>query len=53
MDAAKVVFAKLLQILKSLADMAEVLLPESAPKMKKMLGDEKKVGEAVILFERR
>jgi hypothetical protein len=32
--------------------MSEILLPETAPKMWKMLGDEKKVGEAEILFQR-
>jgi methionyl-tRNA synthetase len=52
LEASKTVFAELLQKLESLADMAEVILPESSPKMKKMLGDEKKVGEAEILFVR-
>ncbi len=50
LDGAKKVFATLLQKLEMLAQMAEVLLPETAPKMKKMLGDEKKVGAAEILF---
>lgn len=41
-----------LQKLKLIAKMSEILLPESAPKMWKMIGDEKKVGEAEILFQR-
>lgn len=51
-ERAKKVFAILLQKLESLAEMAEVLLPESAPRMKKMLGDEENIGEPQILFER-
>jgi hypothetical protein len=31
--------------------MAEVLLPESAPKMKKMVGENGQVGAAEILFD--
>ncbi len=51
-EKANKVFAKLLQKLEILTQMSEVLLPESAPKMKAMLGDDKKVGKAEILFER-
>ncbi len=51
-EAAKEIFGKLLGYLEFIANMAEILLPESYPKMKAMLGDEEKVGEAVILFER-
>ncbi|MBT3349188.1 methionine--tRNA ligase [bacterium] len=50
LPAAEKVFAKLLQKLEILASMAEVLLPETFPKMQKMLGDEKKVGAPEILF---
>ena len=49
---ANKVFAELLGKLEILTQMAEVILPESAPKMKKMLGNDEKVGKAVILFER-
>ena len=50
LDASKEVFATLLQKLEELVDMAEILLPETAPRMKKMLGDREKVGEPEILF---
>ncbi len=53
LEGAKKVFATLLQKLEILAQMGEVLLPETAPKMKKMLGDPDKVGAAEILFERQ
>ncbi len=53
LEASKKVFATLLQKLEELADMAETLLPETAPRMKKMLGDEEKVGESEILFPSR
>jgi methionyl-tRNA synthetase len=53
LEGAKKVFATLLQKLELLAQMAEVLLPQTAPKMKAMLGDEKKVGAAEILFARQ
>ncbi len=46
------VFARLLFHLKTIAKMSEILLPETAPKMWKMIGDEKRVGEAGILFQR-
>jgi len=52
LEGAKKVFATLLQKLETLSQMAEVLLPETQPKMKAMLGDEKKVGPAEILFVR-
>ncbi len=44
---------KLLTMLVTLTDMAEVILPESVVKMRKMLGDDEKVGDAEILFERK
>ncbi len=50
LDASKEVFATLLRKLEELVDMAEILLPETAPRMKKMLGDREKVGEPEILF---
>lgn len=50
--AAEKVFSELIPKLTTIAKMSEVLLPESAPKMWKMIGDEKKVGEAEILFQR-
>lgn len=50
-EAAKV-FGELLGYLEVITEMAEILLPESHPKMKSMLGDAEKVGDAVILFER-
>ncbi|MCF7812185.1 methionine--tRNA ligase [Candidatus Gracilibacteria bacterium] len=52
-EAAKKVFAILLQKLEVLAEMSQVILPETAPKMKKILGDEKKVGIPEILFEQK
>ena len=52
-EAAKKVFAQLLQKLEALTLIAKVLLPETYPAMKKMLGNETHVGEAKILFERK
>lgn len=52
LPAAEKVFAQLIPMLATLTEMAEVLLPETFPKMKKMLGDEQKVGEPEILFPR-
>ena len=52
-EAAAKIFTELYGYLWFLAEMAEVLLPESAPKMKAMVGDDGKVGEAVILFDRK
>ena len=52
MEAAKKVFAELLQKLETLKLMAKILLPETYPRMAEMLGDEKKVGESQILFAR-
>lgn len=60
-EKSKEIFAQLLQYLEVLTQMAEVILPESAEKMRAMLGDppssnglrrtgEKKVGAAQILF---
>ena len=51
-QAAEKVFQELFGYLIFLAEMSETLLPESAPKMKAMLGEGDKVGEAQILFER-
>ncbi|MCF7831060.1 methionine--tRNA ligase [Candidatus Gracilibacteria bacterium] len=53
LEASKKVFATLLQKLEILAEMAEVILPETAPRMRKMLGNAEKVGEPEILFERK
>ncbi|GEM_PF-6819906 len=53
LKGCKKVFAVLLQKLEQLIEMAEVLLPESAPRMKAMLGDKDKVGDAGILFKRK
>ena len=50
---AKKIFATLLQKLEILTEMAEVVLPETFPRMKKMLGDGKRVGEAEILFAQK
>lgn len=52
-EAAAVIFTELYGYLIFLNEMAEVLLPESAPKMKAMIGEEGKVGEAMILFDRK
>lgn len=49
-ERTKKVFGNLLLHLEALTEMAEVILPETAPKMKSMLGDEKNVGEKGILF---
>jgi len=49
-EAAEIIFSKIFVHLSILAEMAEILAPESAPKMKKMLGDGEKVGEPEILF---
>lgn len=51
-EAAGKIFTELYGYLCFLTEMAEVLLPESAPKMKAMVGEDGKVGEAVILFEK-
>ena len=52
-ESAKKVFGTLIVRLDLLAKMSEILLPESAPKMRKMLGgDSDQMGEAQILFER-
>ncbi len=51
-EEATQVFARLLLHLETIAKMSEVLLPESAPKMWKMIGKDKKVGETEILFQR-
>ena len=52
LDGAARVFANLLQKLELIAKMSEILLPETAPKMQKMLGDTKRVGDGGILFDR-
>jgi methionyl-tRNA synthetase len=51
--AAEKVFATLLQKLETLTVMAEILLPETTLKMKTLLGNEKQVGAAQILFEQK
>ena len=52
-ESAKQVFARLLLHLETIAKMSEILLPETVPKMWKMIGDgEKEVGKAEILFQR-
>lgn len=52
LPAAEKVFAQLIPKLATIAEMSEVLLPETAPKMKKMIGDGKTVGVPEILFQR-
>jgi len=52
-EAAEKIFTELYGYLEFLTHMAQTLLPESAPKMTEMLGQDGKVGEAEILFERR
>ncbi len=52
-EAATEIFTELYGYLEFLTHMAETLLPESAPKMKAMLGGDGKVGEAEILFLRQ
>jgi len=52
LPAAEKVFAELIPKLATIAKMSETLLPEAAPKMWKMIGEGKKVGEAAILFQR-
>jgi len=47
----KSIFVTLLNKLEILAEMSEILLPESFSKMKKMLGNSQKVGKAEILFK--
>lgn len=52
LPAAEKVFATLLQKLEIIVKMSEVLLPETAPAMQKMLGEGDRVGDGGILFER-
>ena len=52
LDAAKDIFAQLIQYLETLSRMSEILLPEAFPAMRAMLGDEKKIGEGTILFQK-
>ncbi len=49
-EEAEKVFAQIFIRLEILAEMAEILAPESAPKMRKMIGNGKRVGEPEILF---
>lgn len=49
-QAADIIFAELHQYLEVLSEMAEVLLPESAPKMKDMVGTDGQVGPGGIMF---
>ena len=50
-DAASKIFNELFDYLVLLSEMAVVLLPESAPKMRAMIGLEGKVGAAQIMFD--
>lgn len=52
LKAAEPIFAELLSYLEVIAKMAHVVLPESVEGMTRMLGDNTKVGEGEILFER-
>ncbi len=52
LSAASKVFAQLISKLVTIAKISDILLPETAPKMWKMLGDDEQVGEAEILFQR-
>ncbi len=52
LPAAEKVFAQLIPLLATIAEMSEILLPETAPKMWEMLGDDERVGEGGILFQR-
>lgn len=52
-EAAAKIFTELYGYLWFLSEMAAVLLPESAPKMREMVGENGKVGEAMILFGRK
>lgn len=52
-EAAGKIFTELYGYLCFLSEMAEVLLPESAPKMKAMIGEAGAVGEAQILFTQK
>ncbi|MCF7906027.1 methionine--tRNA ligase [Candidatus Gracilibacteria bacterium] len=47
------VMLELIRRLEIIADMAEVLLPETAPRMKKMLGDGQNIGQPEILFAQK
>lgn len=49
-EETKKIMSFALQKLENITKMAEVLLPETYPKMKSMLGDTTKVGEKGILF---
>ena len=53
LEASKVIFSELLGYLEILTNMAQILLPESQSKMQSMLGDKNRVGEAMILFEKK
>jgi len=51
-EAAKKIFAELVDALETLVDISQVLLPESAPTLRKMIGEGSELGEPKILFER-
>lgn len=51
-EKGKIILGELLEYLEIITDMAEVILPETAPKMKAMLGDAENIGERCILFPR-
>lgn len=50
LEKSKEIFTELLQKLELASEMSEILLPETYPKMKAMLGNTEKVGEKGILF---
>jgi methionyl-tRNA synthetase len=52
LDTATVIFSELLEYLEVIATMAEVILPETAPRMREMLGDGENIGPRGILFPR-
>ncbi len=49
-EEADKIFSKIFVYLEILTEMAEILAPESAPKMREMIGDNDLVGESGILF---
>ncbi len=53
LPAAEKIFATLIQQLELLTKAAEILLPETFPKMKKMLGSQKTLGSPQILFDQK
>ena len=51
LEESKKIFEKLLIYLELITEISEIFLPESFPEMKKIIGDEKKVGETKILYK--